>query len=53
MKERGLSPMELRYEYEIRKVYYSTESGARMSLGSVTLRGATTIDAYYFVYILL
>lgn len=44
--------MELRYEYESRKAYYSTESGARRSLGSVIFRGATTIDAYSFVYLL-
>lgn len=45
MKGRGVCPMELRYDMR--------GSGVRTSLGSVTLKGATTIDAYTIVYILL
>lgn len=49
MKGRGVSLMELR-EYESRKIYHSTESGARTSLGSVTLRGATIRCLFFCIY---
>lgn len=49
MKGWDVSLIELR-EYESRKVYHSTESGARTRLGSVTLREATIRCLFLYIY---